>query len=58
MVLRQGDLAYGHVHPEAGPAGGKVKLWLATRSRGTYRMFFHFQVAGAVHTAAWTVLVS
>jgi hypothetical protein len=57
VVLRQGDLAYVHVHPEAALVDGKVKFWLAAPSNGTYRMFFDFQVAGQVHTAAWTVIV-
>jgi len=58
VVLRQGDLAYLHVHPEAQLTDGKVKFWLAAPSAGTYRMFFDFQVGGRVHTAAWTVVVT
>jgi hypothetical protein len=58
VVLRQGDLAYVHVHPEAQLADGKVKFWATAPSAGTYRMFFDFQVAGKTHTAAWTVMVS
>ena len=58
VVLRQGDLAYLHVHPETQLTDGKVKFWLAAPSAGTYRMFFDFQVAGKVHTAAWTVVVN
>ncbi|MEU4239567.1 hypothetical protein [Actinoplanes sp. NPDC026619] len=58
VVLRAGDLAYVHVHPEAQPIDGKVKFWLSVPSSGSYRMFFDFQVAGQVHTAAWTVEVS
>jgi hypothetical protein len=57
VVLRQGDLAYVHVHPETSLVDGKVKFWLSVPSTGTYRMFFDFQVAGQVHTAAWTVIV-
>ena len=57
-MLRQGDLGYVHVHPEPQLVDGKVKFWLAAPSAGTYRMFFDFQVAGRVHTAAWTVTVS
>jgi hypothetical protein len=45
------------VHPEEQMVDGKVKFWLAAPSAGTYRMFFDFQVAGRVHTAAWTVTV-
>ncbi|KHD73884.1 hypothetical protein MB27_32900 [Actinoplanes utahensis] len=58
VVLRQGDVGYVHVHPETRLVDGKVKFWLAAPSPGTYRMFFDFQVAGKVSTAAWTVVVS
>ena len=57
VALRQGDLAYVHVHPETSLVDGKVKFWLSVPSTGTYRMFFDFQVAGQVHTAAWTAIV-
>ncbi len=57
VVLRQGDLAYVHVHPEAQLADGKVKFWVTLPSSGTYRMFFDFQVGGQVHTAAWTAVL-
>ncbi|HEU4348522.1 MAG TPA: hypothetical protein VFR35_12130 [Actinoplanes sp.] len=58
MVLREGDVGYVHVHPEAALADGKVKFWLAAPGPGRYRMFFDFQVGGKVHTAAWTAIVS
>jgi hypothetical protein len=58
VVFRAGDVAYLHVHPEADLADGKVRFWLAAPGPGTYRMFFDFQVAAKVHTAAWTVTVS
>ncbi len=58
VVMRQGDLAYVHVHPEAQAADGQVKFWVAMPSPGSYRMFFDFQVAGKVHTAEWTAVVS
>jgi hypothetical protein len=57
VVLRDGDLAYVHVHPETTLVDGKVKFWLSVPSSGVYRMFFDFQVKGAVRTAAWTVRV-
>ena len=38
-------------------ADGAVKFWLAAPGPGRYRMFFDFQVAGQVHTAAFTVVV-
>jgi hypothetical protein len=57
VILRQGDLAYVHIHPEPSLVDGKVKFWLTAPSPGTYRMFFDFQVTGQVHDAAWTVVV-
>jgi hypothetical protein len=58
VVLREGDVGYVHVHPEAALVDGKVKFWLAAPGPGRYRMFFDFQVGGKVHTAAWTAEVS
>ncbi|AGL14365.1 hypothetical protein [Actinoplanes sp. N902-109] len=57
VVLREGDVGYVHVHPEPALADGAVKFWLAAPGPGRYRMFFDFQVAGKVHTAAFTVAV-
>ncbi|MEV6634088.1 hypothetical protein AB0M54_25385 [Actinoplanes sp. NPDC051470] len=57
VVMREGDLGYVHVHPEATLADGKVKFWLAAPGPGRYRMFFDFQVGGKVHTASWTASV-
>jgi hypothetical protein len=57
VVLRDGDLAYLHVHPELQLSNGAVKFWVAAPSPGTYRMFFDFQVAGTVHTAQFTLVV-
>jgi hypothetical protein len=58
VALREGDVGYVHVHPEAQPVDGKLKFWLAAPGPGRYRMFFDFQVAGRVHTASWTAVVS
>lgn len=58
VVLREGDLGYVHVHPEERLAGTAVKFWLAAPSPGRYRMFFDFQVAGQVRTAAYTLVVT
>ena len=55
MVLRQGDLAYLHLHPETMLVDGKVHFRLSVPSGGAYRMFFNFQVAGRVRTATWTL---
>jgi len=58
VVLREGDLGYVHVHPEERLAGTAVKFWLAAPSPGRYRVFFDFQVAGQVRTAAYTLVVT
>lgn len=57
VVLREGDLGYVHVHPEAQLAEGAITFWLAAPSRGNYRMFLDVKVAGQVHTAAFTLRV-
>lgn len=57
VVLREGDLAYVHVHPEPELSGGAVKFWLAVPSAGRYRMYFDFQIGGVVRTAQFTVSV-
>ncbi|AEV81610.1 hypothetical protein ACWT_0596 [Actinoplanes sp. SE50] len=57
VVLRRGDVAYLHIHPELQPVDGKVKFWVTAPGPGDYRMFFDFQVAGQVHTAEWTLTV-
>jgi hypothetical protein len=58
VAVRDGDLAYLHAHPEDQLAGGAVKFWLAAPSPGRYRLFFDFQVAGAVRTAEFTLTVA
>jgi len=58
VALRDGDLGYLHAHPEDRLAGDAAKFWLAAPSPGRYRLFLDFQVAGAVHTAAFTFIVA
>jgi hypothetical protein len=55
VVLREGDLAYLHVHPEDQLIDRGVKFWLAAPSPGRYRAYFDFQVDGRVHTAEFTL---
>ncbi|MFL6119946.1 MAG: hypothetical protein ACJ73U_10065, partial [Actinophytocola sp.] len=63
VILRDGDLAYLHVHPQGTPGDGRTKPgpdidFMATPpTYGTYRMFLDFQHAGVVHTAVFTVTV-
>ncbi|WP_205324583.1 hypothetical protein [Glycomyces sp. YM15] len=61
VALRQGDLAYLHVHPEgAAPQAGDLSgpgVTFATEvpTEGRYFLYFDFQVAGQVHSAAFVV---
>jgi len=54
VALREGDLAYLHVHPEAGPAGPEVRFTAEVPSAGRYRLYLDFQHGGVVHTAEFT----
>ncbi|MCO1598795.1 hypothetical protein M8C17_26960 [Micromonospora sp. RHAY321] len=58
VALREGDLGYLHVHPEPELVDGQVKFWLTAPGPGRYRLYLDFQVAGAVHTAEFTVAIS
>ncbi|MFI7604577.1 copper resistance protein CopC [Micromonospora sp. NPDC049366] len=55
VVVREGDLGYVHVHPEAELVDGAVTFWLTAPSPGRYRAFFDFQVDGTVYTAEYTI---
>lgn len=60
VALRDGDLAYLHVHPagEPGdgvtPAGPGITFYATIPSGGNYGLFLDFQHNGVVHTAAFT----
>jgi hypothetical protein len=54
VALREGDLAYLHVHPTGG-AGGQIEFHTEFPSQGRYRLFLQFAHAGVVRTAAFTV---
>jgi len=54
VALREGDLAFLHVHPDA----SSLRFEADFLSAGTYRLFLQFQVAGQVHTAKFTLEVS
>lgn len=57
--LRQGDLAYLHLHPtDEGAAAGEIAFAGTFPSAGTYRMFLQFAHEGTVQTAALTLEVS
>ncbi len=59
VALREGDLAYLHVHP-AGHDEGSDPVAFATQfpTAGRYRLFLQFKHEGEVHTAAFTHEVS
>ena len=64
VVLRDGDLAYLHVHPAGEPGDGTTRpgpdiTFSATApSAGDYRLFLDFQHDGVVRTAEFTARAS
>jgi hypothetical protein len=64
VILRAGDLAYVHVHPngEPGdgitPAGPEVTFHTAVPGPGTYRLFLDFKHNDVVRTAAFTLTMT
>jgi hypothetical protein len=54
VALRQGDLAFLHVHPDE----HSLRFMARFPSAGRYRLFLQFKVDGRVHTAAFTQEVS
>jgi hypothetical protein len=63
VAIRDGDLAYAHVHPDGEPGDGRtrpgptVTFHTELPRAGTYRLFLDFQHGGNVHNAALTVPV-
>ncbi|WP_219815763.1 heavy-metal-associated domain-containing protein [Arthrobacter sp. SX1312] len=61
VALREGDLAYLHVHPEGAEpvgeetSGPKVEFATTAPTTGRYYLYFDFQVDGTVHTARFTL---
>jgi hypothetical protein len=58
VALREGDLAFLHVHPEAHGRSGAVGFAAEFPTAGRYRLFLQFKHAGRVHTAAFTHAVA
>ena len=54
VALRQGDLAFLHVHPDE----SSLRFMATFPTAGRYRLFLQFQTDGRVHTAAFTQEVS
>jgi hypothetical protein len=57
VAIRDGDLAYLHVHPHEDPTSSVVTFTSEFPTAGDYRLFFDFSHNGKVHTAAFTVEV-
>ncbi|WIN00327.1 hypothetical protein ACTOB_004026 [Actinoplanes oblitus] len=62
VALRDGDLAYLHVHPDGEPgdgrtpAGPEVAFHAEVPSAGAYRLYLDFQHGGKVRTAEFTAV--
>jgi hypothetical protein len=57
VALRDGDLAYLHVHPdESSTAGPEVAFHAEVPSAGSYRLYLDFQHDGKVRTAEFTAV--
>lgn len=54
VALREGDLAFLHVHPDE----DRLRFMAEFPSPGRYRLFLQFQTGGRIHTAALTEEVS
>ena len=58
VALREGDLAFLHVHPEESEGvAGRIRFGASFPSAGRYRLFMQFRHDGRVRTAAHTVAV-
>ncbi len=58
VALREGDLAFLHVHPEDSATPGTIRFGAELPSAGRYRLFLQFKHNGAVRTVAHTLEVS
>ena len=58
VAIRNGDLAYLHVHPHDVGTTSAVTFTTEFPSAGTYRLFFDYSHDGTVRTASFTVDVA
>ena len=58
VALREGDLAFLHVHPEESDTPGTIRFAATLPSPGRYRLFLQFKHDGRVHTVAHTLEVT
>jgi hypothetical protein len=62
VALREGDLAYLHIHPDGTPGDGKTRpgpaitFYAEVPSAGTYRLYLDFQHDDKIHTAEFTAV--
>ena len=62
VALRDGDLAYLHVHPDGAPGDGRtaagpgINFYADVPTAGAYRLYLDFQHAGRVRTAEFTAV--
>jgi hypothetical protein len=54
VALREGDLAFLHVHPAGGSGGRAVRFETDFPTPDRYRLFLQFKDGGTVRTAAFT----
>jgi hypothetical protein len=54
VALREGDLAFLHIHPFEHANGGSIGFEATFPTEGSYRLFLQFRVAGRVQTVAFT----
>jgi hypothetical protein len=58
VALREGDLAFLHVHPNEHGEDEGIGFEATFPTEGRYRLFLQFKADGRVHTAAFTQEVS
>ena len=54
VALREGDLAFLHVHPTSEAGSSEIGFGATFPTAGRYRLFLQFQHDGAVQTVAFT----
>ncbi len=54
VALRDGDLAFLHVHPEEREGGRPIRFRSTFPTAGRYRLFLQYRVDGKVETVAFT----
>jgi len=64
IALRQGDLAYLHVHPDGEPGDGRTRpgpsitFYAEVPTAGNYRLYLDFQHGDVVRTAEFTAVAA